>query len=322
MDLEGDTISLGDINIKPEFRNKGLGVETYKAIIDLVDKPIESFDRTPEAKRVWDSLVRQGLATKTPDGNYITIAKSEDVSEDEEDDDKTQRDLKALRGDMSELDSIFPKLQEIAPEDVIEVINKIKEATTPEELEEAKADAFILIIQEPTLASLNKIIMTAYETKKAALNLDLSEENINSEGEYVLSKESIFGKNWTIAKDEVVYISKIDNGKVKLKQVQDIVNGKPRTKTITISKLKSAFTKTTEEALNQEPEQDMTVTPEENEKSQISVSSMKEFKENPDLVNAAKQNAKTQSKADLIAALKNKNKDNNIDNCNNKSKSK
>lgn len=71
-DLEGDTISIGDINIKPEFRGKGLGVETYKAAINIAGKPLESFMATDEANRVWSSLVKQGLAKKTNSG-FITI---------------------------------------------------------------------------------------------------------------------------------------------------------------------------------------------------------------------------------------------------------
>jgi hypothetical protein len=74
-DLEGDTISLGDINIKLEFRNKGIAVEVYKILIKELDKPLESFSRTPEAKRVWDSLVKQGLAKKEGD-KYISIKAS------------------------------------------------------------------------------------------------------------------------------------------------------------------------------------------------------------------------------------------------------
>jgi len=71
-DLEGDTYSLGDINIKPEFRNKGIGVEVYKQLINTLDKPLQSFDRTPEAKRVWESLVKQGLAKREGDG-YVSL---------------------------------------------------------------------------------------------------------------------------------------------------------------------------------------------------------------------------------------------------------
>jgi hypothetical protein len=71
-DLEGDTISIGDVNIKQEFRGKGLGVETYKAAMQIADKPLESFMATDEANRVWNSLIKQGLAKKTETG-FISI---------------------------------------------------------------------------------------------------------------------------------------------------------------------------------------------------------------------------------------------------------
>ncbi len=66
-DLAGDTYSI-DIRIEDEYKGKGLGVAAYKAIIEKFDKPIETFGRTPEATRVWESLERQGLAEKTESG--------------------------------------------------------------------------------------------------------------------------------------------------------------------------------------------------------------------------------------------------------------
>ena len=72
-DLEGNTISIGDVNIKPEFRGKGLGVETYKAAMKIAGKPLESFMATDEANRVWNSLIKQGLAKKTDTG-FLTIS--------------------------------------------------------------------------------------------------------------------------------------------------------------------------------------------------------------------------------------------------------
>lgn len=73
LDLEGNTVSIGDIEINPEFRGKGLGVEAYKAAMLLSDRPIESSIASDEANRVWDSLVRQGYAKKNPEGGYITV---------------------------------------------------------------------------------------------------------------------------------------------------------------------------------------------------------------------------------------------------------
>jgi len=68
LDLEGSSVLIGDVEIDEKYRGKGLGVETYKAAINLSNKPIISLLATDEANRVWESLVRQGLAEKTENG--------------------------------------------------------------------------------------------------------------------------------------------------------------------------------------------------------------------------------------------------------------
>ena len=68
LDLDGDNILIGDVEIEEEYRGKGLGVEIYKAAINLSNKPIISLLATDEANRVWESLVRRGLAEKTENG--------------------------------------------------------------------------------------------------------------------------------------------------------------------------------------------------------------------------------------------------------------
>jgi len=72
LDLEGSSVLIGDVEIDEEYRGKGFGVETYKAAINLSPKPIESLIASPEANRVWESLVRQGIAEKTEDGYKTT----------------------------------------------------------------------------------------------------------------------------------------------------------------------------------------------------------------------------------------------------------
>lgn len=74
LDLEGSSVLIGDIEINEKYRGKGLGIETYKSAINLSPKPIESLLASPEANRVWESLVRQGIAEKTENG-YKTIKK-------------------------------------------------------------------------------------------------------------------------------------------------------------------------------------------------------------------------------------------------------
>ncbi len=73
-DLDGDTYAISDIQLEDEYKGKGLGVATYKALIEKFDKPFETFIASPEAINVWESLVRQGLAEKTEHG-YRSISK-------------------------------------------------------------------------------------------------------------------------------------------------------------------------------------------------------------------------------------------------------
>ncbi len=72
-DLGGDTYMVSDITLFNQYREKGLGVATYEALIKRFDKPIQSFFATPEANNVWESLVRKGLAKKTDHGYISTF---------------------------------------------------------------------------------------------------------------------------------------------------------------------------------------------------------------------------------------------------------
>lgn len=78
-DLSGDTYAISDIHLDEQYRGQGLGVATYKALIEKLDKPLETFGANPEAINVWESLARQGLAKKTEYG-YVSISK--DTSKD------------------------------------------------------------------------------------------------------------------------------------------------------------------------------------------------------------------------------------------------
>lgn len=74
-DLDGDSYAISDIHLKDEYKGRGLGVATYKALIEKFDKPIEAFGRSDEATNVWESLIRQGWAEKTEDG-YKSIPRN------------------------------------------------------------------------------------------------------------------------------------------------------------------------------------------------------------------------------------------------------
>jgi len=97
LNLEGDSVLIGDVEIEEEYRGKGLGVEVYKAAINLSPKPIVSLLASLESNRVWESLVRQGLAIKTEDG-YKTIKPSI----------TPQQKQQALQVYSQYLDTIFP----------------------------------------------------------------------------------------------------------------------------------------------------------------------------------------------------------------------
>ncbi len=71
-DLDGDTYAISDVHLLSEYRGHGFGVATYKALIEMLDKPIETFGANPEAIYVWESLVRQGFAKRTENG-FISI---------------------------------------------------------------------------------------------------------------------------------------------------------------------------------------------------------------------------------------------------------
>lgn len=231
----------------------------------------------------------------------------EPVPSDQDDDAKLKNEIDALNN--VNLDDIFPSLVSISGEQFKKYIQNIQNSSTLPELNEAYNDAIIMIISEPNVI-FGQLLEDAYKQRKLALDTDVSEENINVK-DYLLSKKPIFGGT----ENQVVVVIKKTDGKITVQQVENIVNGKPKTKTFTDAKIKADFIKTTEEALKQE-EEVMEPTPEEKENSTISKSSLKDFADNPELIDKAKQNAASLSKKDRLAALKKASNNNNINNCN------
>jgi hypothetical protein len=222
-----------------------------------------------------------------------------------EEDELSEEERKALLAGKS---GITFDIESISVEEFVKLIDAIKSAKDLAELEKAYTDAIFAISAETSIEATD-MIENVYFMRKKALNIDTSEENINV-GDYLISKNPIFG----ITENEIVVVKKKADGKVTVNQVQNIQNGKPRQKTFTDAQIKSSFTKTTEEALKVE-EEVMEPTLEEKENSTISKSSIKDFADNPELINQAKQNASTMSKKDRLAALKNKSKEDNINKC-------
>lgn len=222
-----------------------------------------------------------------------------------EEDELSEEERKALLAGKS---GITFDIESISVEEFVKLIDAIKSAKDLVELEKAYTDA-IFAISEETSIEATDMIENVYFMRKKALNIDTSEENINV-GDYLISKNPIFG----ITENEIVVVKKKADGKVTVNQVQNIQNGKPRQKTFTDAQIKSSFTKTTEEALKIE-EEIVEPTEEQKENSTISKSSLKDFADNPELIDQAKQNASTMSKKERLAALKNKSKEDNITKC-------
>ncbi len=198
---------------------------------------------------------------------------------------------------------MFPEPETITSENFKKVLATIRNSKTLEELEENRLNGILMIIAEPD-STFSDVLESAYEIKKLALNIDVSQEQNLNKGEYLISKNPIF----TESEDEIVVIKKVAEGKVTVKEL-----GGTREKTFTMAQINAGFSKTTEEALKVD-EETMETTPEEKENSTISKSSIEDFSKNPDLINQAKENA-GKSKKDRLAALKNASKNDNINNC-------
>jgi hypothetical protein len=192
----------------------------------------------------------------------------------------------------------------ISIEEFNNYIDGIIKARTLEELESAYSDAVIMIVSEPEL-TFGNILRNAYEIKKKGLVVNVAEQNL-AKGEYLISKIPIFTEN----ADEIVVVFKVGDGKVTVKQIG--VNS-PKQKTFTNADLNSKFNKTTKEALEQKQEEEP-MSEEQKINSEISKTSTKDFAGNKDLIATAKEKSKL-SRKDRLAALKDINKDDNINNC-------
>ena len=226
-----------------------------------------------------------------------------------EEKDPIDEELDALKRNF--VDNVFPELVSLTSEEFKNILDRIKSAEKLEDLEAAYTDAIVAITAETDIQFAD-LVENVYQIRKNSLKLSTSEENI-AEGDYLISKKPIFG----ITENEVVIVKSKGDGKIVINQVENVKNGKPKKKTFTETQIKAGFTKTTEEALKVE-EETMEPTPEEKENSEISKSSLKNFADNPELIEKAKQNAASMSKKDRLAALKNKSKEDNINKCNTK----
>lgn len=70
-----------NVDLLPEFHGQGHGKTLYQKALEEAKKlgyeviMSRNEDRTPQAKRVWDSLVRDGKAERTKDFDVLVKAK-------------------------------------------------------------------------------------------------------------------------------------------------------------------------------------------------------------------------------------------------------
>lgn len=324
--LEKYNVKLNKPTIPDDLKPSGQKGPTNK---ELTDK-----EKKAEIKKIKDKIkLIDAKISKLPNGGMILVggktmigdelqnlvankklleqelAKLEGAAPEEEDDQAVIDEINALL--KRNVKDLLPVSQAIKNPELKAIINKMIASKTIEELDDARKESVIISIANNEFTSL---LTEIYDNKKLALETDLSEENI-AEKTLLLSKVSIPGKNWTIMPNEVVRVFKISEGKIIIKQIENIENKRPKQMTLDESFIKNNFTKTGEEALKKQKEPTVKSTPEEKQKSSISKSSLKEFSENPELINTAKKNAISMSRKERIDAAKNVSKEDNINKC-------
>jgi hypothetical protein len=301
-------------NLKPEAVGQQtiipkLTEEQKKAEIKKLKRRISDLNKKLAALPNEGVIVMGDMVTTSPEYDKLIakrnqaveeLAKLENVDEVKDETEEIDDEINALKKGVKD---VFPEPETITSAEFKEILEKIRNSKTLEELEENRMNGIVMIISEPD-ATFSDVLESAYEIKKLALNIDVSQEQNLSKGEYLISKSPIF----TESENEIVVIKKVTDGKVTVKEL-----GGTRQKTFTMAQINAGFSKTTEEALKVD-EETMETTPEEKQNSTISKSSIEDFSKNPDLINQAKENA-GKSKKDRLSALKNASKNDNINNC-------
>jgi hypothetical protein len=169
-----------------------------------------------------------------------------------------------------------------------------------------------MLIEEPEKGpQLIDIIDKAIQARTLALNLSV-EPNALAVGDVLISKTPIFGTE----DNEPVRVAEINEDKIVVKQIVDRAKGKAaRQKTFTVSQIKSNFIKNTQEAIDNQSD-NVVLTTEDEDASDLAQASVDSFVQNADLVNAAKESAEGQDTKSLLQNLKNIANKNNINNCN------
>jgi hypothetical protein len=285
-------------------------LESYEDLNDDTKITVRTVRRTPTSSRFGSvvdifnpTLGKMRVEIKKDDAKYeaelaaLKGTPSTDTEEVNPEDEDINANLTGKSG-------IFEEGGDIVEDpDYVEILNKMENANTLEELSNLYSDALLMVLDNPNLdASLAQNIR---EAKTLALSIDVSEQNLKPK-DYLISKKPIFGTE----ENEVVVVKEVKDGKIVVKQL-GVKN--PRQKTFTDAQIKADFIKTTEEALNQQ-EMVEPVTDDQKEKAEISKSSITDLGTDPELLDKAKKDAE-QDSATRFGNLKKASDKNNIDNC-------
>lgn len=159
-------------------------------------------------------------------------------------------------------------------EEIEKIGLKIRNAKTIEEANEARTEAFIIVMNEPVAGPIvNKMLEEEYNTKKEALNNEISSENL-SKGMYLVSETPIFENA-----SDIVVISKVyKKGNVDMVTLKSIGLKKARQKSMSVEEANNLFDKATSDQVDTV----IKATAEEKANAKTSKQNQKEYnKQNP-----------------------------------------
>ncbi len=159
-------------------------------------------------------------------------------------------------------------------EEIEKIGLKIRNAKTIEEANEARTEAFIIVMNEPVAGPIvNKMLEEEYNAKKEALNNEISSENL-SKGMYLVSETPIFENA-----SDIVVISKVyKKGNVDMITLKSIGLKKARQKSMSVEEANNLFDKATSDQVDTV----IKATAEEKANAKISKQNQKEYnKQNP-----------------------------------------
>ena len=159
-------------------------------------------------------------------------------------------------------------------EEIEKIALRIRNAKTIEEADQARTEAFMIVLNEPVVGPIvNKMLEDEYDAKKKALNDEISPENL-SKGTYLVSETPIFENA-----SDIVVISKVyKKGNVDMVTLKSIGLKKARQKSMSVEEANDLFDKATSDQVDTV----IKATAEEKANAKISKQNQKEYnKQNP-----------------------------------------